>query len=126
MQPMIIATQKGKPASRVFWIPAIVNNARPRVSKRAHVLLNLVNSFFSITKVKRAAPVHIRYIEFVIQKGTCPSITSRIVPPPIAVASPTTYPPNQSKFFEDADRMPEMANAKVPRNSITNCNENIN
>ena len=32
------ATQNGKPQSRVFWIPAILKSAKPRVSKRNQVL----------------------------------------------------------------------------------------
>ena len=55
----------------------------------------------------------------VIQNGVTPSIMSRSVPPPIATAIPHTKPPNQSKCFAAAWRIPDMANANVPRNSIT-------
>ena len=63
--------------------------------------------------------VHNRYIGSVIQTGVTSSSTSRIVPPPIAVTKPTTYAPNQSNRFADANRIPEIANAKVPIKSNT-------
>ena len=59
----------------------------------------------------------------VIQNGVVPSMTSRMVPPPMATAMPQTYPPNQSKFFAAACLIPEMAKANVPRNSMTCCME---
>ena len=55
----------------------------------------------------------------VIQKGTVPSITSRMVPPPMATANPQTNPPNQSKCLFAAMRIPEMAKANVPTTSNT-------
>jgi hypothetical protein len=43
---------------------------------------------------------------------------SRKEPPPIAVTRPTTNAPNQSNRFAAAKRIPDMANAIVPRISI--------
>ena len=54
-----------------------------------------------------------------IQNGFTPNIRSRIVPPPIAVAIPTIQAPKTSKCFADAKRIPEIAKAKVPMNSMT-------
>ena len=37
-----------------------------------------------------------------------------MVPPPMAVAAPTTYAPNQSNRLAEASRIPLMAKANVP------------
>lgn len=63
-----------------------------------------------------------RYHQVCIQNTGMSSRRSRIVPPPIAVTSPTVYAPNQSNFFEAASRMPLMANAMVPSTSMMNRN----
>ena len=67
----------------------------------------------SITASK-AKPVTTRYIGVVIQNGLTPSRRSLIVPPPIAVARPTTYAPNQSNFFAEANLIPLITKSNVP------------
>ena len=117
--PMMIATQKAWPQSSVFCKPATVNSARPSVSKKNQVLSSRFNDRAKTMTNICAMNVQMRYIDDVIQNGVTPSIMSRSVPPPIATATPQTKPPNQSKRLAAAWRMPEMANAKVPRNSMT-------
>ena len=58
------------------------------------------------------------YMDEVIQNGVTPSITSRIVPPPMATAMPQTNPPNQSKCLAAACLMPDTTNVNVPSTSI--------
>ena len=102
MQPMMMATQNGCPMARLFWMPAMVKSARPKVSKTNQAFLSGSIHLPKKTTVSRATPVHIKYIGVVIQKGIVPSMTSRIVPPPMATATPQTYPPNQSKCLAAA------------------------
>ena len=120
MHPIIIATQKGCPKSKLFCIPAMVNRANPNVSNTNHVFFKRSIYLEKAITMQSAIAVHIIYMELVIQKGVAPNIISRIVPPPMATAIPHTYPPNQSNRFAAACLIPEIAKAKVPRNSI-NC-----
>lgn len=65
-----------------------------------------------------ATMVQMIYNGEVIQNGGSPSMTSRMVPPPIATAKPQTKPPNQSSCLAAACRIPEIAKANVPRISM--------
>ena len=122
MQPMTIANQKGYPMVNVFCRPAIVKNAKPKVSNTNHALSNRFIIFLDMIAKTNANAVKSRYRISVVQNGETPSITSRIVPPPIATVKPHTYPPNQSKCFAAACLIPDIAKANVPKVSIITCN----
>lgn len=115
--PMIIATQNGNSAMRLFSIPTTVNRASPIVSKMKNVLFILMRYLRKSITNSRAVSVQMRYMESVIQNGLVSSSRSLIVPPPTAVTNPTTKAPNRSKSFCAASLIPLMANANVPKAS---------
>ena len=59
IQPMMIATQKGCPKRRLFWMPAMVKRARPRVSKTNHAFFRGSIHLPKKTTVRSATAVHI-------------------------------------------------------------------
>src|SRR5439155_17893593 len=62
-----------------------------------------------------ATPAAARYRQSIsVVGGTCPSIMSRIIPPPSPVATDNTSTPNRSIFFRTASIPPVKPNAKVP------------
>ena len=88
--PIIIAIQNGYPNVYALLNPTIVNSAKPMVSKIKNVLFSRMTYFPNKITKNMAKAVQIRYIGSVIQAGVTSSSKSRIVPPPIAVANPTT------------------------------------
>ena len=60
------------------------------VSKMKKVLLSLTHCLLNTMTNSSESPVTPIYHPFCIQNGVVPSSTSRSVPPPIAVTSPTT------------------------------------
>ena len=89
-----------------------------RVEQKPCVLSRRLNDFAKTMTNTCAITVHIIYMDEVIQKGVTPSITSRIVPPPIATAMLHTKPPSQSKCFAAACLMPEMAKSESTKNLL--------
>ena len=118
MAPMIMATHIVMPQSSDFCRPTMVNSARPMASKMKKVLCICTRLLRKIITHSKASAVQLRYMPLCIQNTGWSSITSRSVPPPMAVAAPTTYAPNQSNLLADARRIPLMAKANVPMKSI--------
>ena len=92
------------------------------LSNQKNVLFSFTKNFRNTITKNKAKTVHQRYTLDNNQKGVSPKSRSRRVPPPIAVTKPTTRAPNQSNFLAEARRIPLMANAKVPINSIISTN----
>ena len=61
--PMMTATQKDIPRINVFWMPATVKSASPKVSKMNHVLFKRTRCLLNRITMNHAIPVHIIYID---------------------------------------------------------------
>src|SRR5690606_21621542 len=125
--PIITHTQKGNPMAKLLLIPTTVNNPNPMASNINKVLPQRNN--FSLNKIadKKAIPVVIKYIGFIIQNGRTSRSKSRVVPPPISVTNAIIKAPNQSILFPEANLRPLIAKANVPSRSrnIVMLNSNV-
>ena len=115
--PIITQTQKGNPMAKLLLIPTTVNSPRPIASNMNKVLPQRNNFSLNNMADKKAIPVVIKYIGFIIQNGLTSRSRSRVVPPPMAVTKAMIKAPNQSILFLEASLRPLIAKAKVPRRS---------
>lgn len=107
-----------KSAFSPFWIPIIVNNPNPKLSKIKSVTLKFFSIDLKIMENRQVKNISEQVIISVIQKTGTSNSKSLTVPPPTDVTNAIIKTPNGSRRFCIAAKLPDIAKDIVPRISI--------
>ena len=100
----------------------MVKSPKPKLSNKNIVTRKLFSNDLKIIERIQVIKITEQVIISVIQKTGLSSNRSRTVPPPTAVTNAMMSTPNGSRRFCIAAKLPDIANAMVPRTSIMKFN----